>query len=56
MSWNRKHLLDIESLTEEEVLTVAVRHAVEEHGRQDTPELRKEIRLSLIDEPAEVHA
>lgn len=36
--------------TEEEVLTVAVRHAVEEHGHKDTPELREEIRKSLTDE------
>ena len=42
--------------TEDEVLTVAVRHAVEEHGHQDTPELREQLRQSLIDEPAEVHA
>jgi hypothetical protein len=39
-----------------EVLTVAVRHAVEEHGHRDTPEFRDQIRQSLIDEPAEVHA
>jgi len=42
--------------TEEEVLTVAVRHAVEEHGHVNTPELRDQLRRSLIDEPAEVHA
>ena len=42
--------------TEDEVLTVAVRHAVEEHGHADTPEHREMIRQSLIDEPAEVHA
>ena len=42
--------------TEEEVLTVAVRHAIEEHGHSDTPELREMIRQGLIDEPAEVHA
>jgi predicted small metal-binding protein len=41
--------------TEEEVLTVAVRHAMEEHGHSDTPELREMIRQGLIDEPAEVH-
>jgi hypothetical protein len=29
---------------------VAVRHAVEEHGHDDTPELRKEIRGLLKDE------
>ena len=36
--------------TEEEVLKVAVRHAVEEHGHKNTPELRKEIRGLLKDE------
>lgn len=36
--------------TEEEVLTIAVRHAVEEHGHEDTPELRKEIHAMLQDE------
>jgi predicted small metal-binding protein len=42
--------------TEDEVLTVAVRHAVEEHGHANTPELREELRQLLTDEPAEVHA
>jgi hypothetical protein len=42
--------------TEEEVLTVAVRHAVEEHGHANTAELREQLRRGLIDEPAEVHA
>lgn len=42
--------------TEEEVLAVAVRHAIEEHGHDDTPELREKIRQGLVDEPAEVHA
>ncbi len=36
--------------TEEEVLTVAVRHAVEEHGHKNTPELRKDVRAFLKDE------
>ena len=36
--------------TEVEVLTVAVRHAVEEHGHENTPALRKEIRSLLKDE------
>lgn len=38
--------------TEEEVLSVAVRHAVEEHGHDDSPELRQQIRAMLEDEPA----
>jgi hypothetical protein len=42
--------------TEDEVLTIAVRHAVEEHGHTDTPELRRMLREGLVDEPAEVHA
>jgi hypothetical protein len=36
--------------TEEEVLTVAVRHAIVEHGHKDTPELRSQIRGILKDE------
>lgn len=42
--------------TEEEVLAIAVRHAVEEHGHRDTPELREQLRGALVDEPTEVHA
>ena len=41
--------------TEEHVLTLAVRHAVEEHGHADTPELREQLRAMLIEEPAEAH-
>lgn len=36
--------------TEEEVLSVAVQHAVTSHGHKDTPELRKQIRGMLEDE------
>ena len=36
--------------SEEEVLTVAVRHAVEEHGHKNAPELREQIRAILKDE------
>ena len=36
--------------TEDEVITVAVRHAVEEHGHEDTPELREQIKEMLKDE------
>jgi predicted small metal-binding protein len=35
--------------TEEEVVAVAVRHAIEDHGHQDTPELREEIRKNLTE-------
>jgi predicted small metal-binding protein len=41
---------------EAEVLTLAVRHAVEEHGHADTPELREQLRQALTDERAEIHA
>lgn len=33
--------------SEEEVLTVAVRHAVEEHGHEDTDELRNTIKADF---------
>ena len=36
--------------TEEEVMDVAVAHAVSSHGHQDTPELREQIKASLTDE------
>jgi hypothetical protein len=35
---------------EEEVLTVAVRHAVQEHGHKDSPELRQQLKGLLKDE------
>lgn len=35
---------------EEEVLPVAVRHAVEDHGEKDTPELRAEVKKMLKEE------
>ena len=38
--------------TEDEVLRVATRHAVEEHGHEDTPELREQLRGMLVDERA----
>ena len=36
--------------TEEEVLSVAVRHAVQEHGHKDSPELRQQLKGLLKDE------
>jgi len=36
--------------TEEEVLTVAVWHAVHSHGHKETPELRQQIGAMLKDE------
>src|SRR3989344_3667937 len=35
--------------TEEEVLTLATRHAISEHGHADTPELREQIKGMLKD-------
>ncbi|HXE92001.1 MAG TPA: DUF1059 domain-containing protein [Terriglobales bacterium] len=37
--------------SEEDVIEVAVQHAVRSHGHQDTPELRQQIRSMLKDEP-----
>jgi predicted small metal-binding protein len=42
--------------TEDEVLRVAVRHAVEDHGHEDTPELREQLRGMLREEPAPMRA
>ena len=36
--------------TEDEVLEVAVQHAVTAHGHENTPELRNQIRSMLKDE------
>ena len=36
--------------TEEEVLTVAVQHAIASHGHKDTPELREQLRSALKDD------
>ena len=36
--------------TEEEVMTVAVWHAVQSHGHKDTPELHQQVRSMLKDE------
>lgn len=36
--------------TEDEVMKVAIRHAISEHGHQDSPQLREEIRSMLKDE------
>ena len=36
--------------TQDEVLPVAVRHAIQEHGHADTPELREQIKALLKDE------
>jgi uncharacterized protein DUF1059 len=39
--------------TEDEVLAVAVRHAVSEHGHTDSPELRQQLRGMLRPEMAD---
>lgn len=36
--------------TEEEVLPAAIRHAIEDHGHEDTPELREEVKKLLKEE------
>lgn len=36
--------------TEDEVMTIAVRHAVNEHGHADSPELRAMIKKGMADE------
>jgi len=36
--------------SEENVLAIAVQHAVESHGHHDTPELRQQLRSMLRDE------
>ena len=33
-----------------EVLKAALRHAIEEHGHKDTPELRKQLKIMLKEE------
>src|SRR5438046_213163 len=55
MSWNRKHLLDIESLTAEEILTVLdtarVFRAVSERAIKKVPALRGKTVVNLFIEP-----
>ncbi len=50
LSPSEKNCTLTNSGSEEEVLRIAVRHAVEEHGHKDTPELRNQIRAILKDE------
>jgi len=38
-----------------EVLNVAVRHAVEEHGHQDTSELKRQIKSLMKNEKTVIH-
>jgi predicted small metal-binding protein len=37
---------------EDEVLNIAVQHAVQSHGQQNTPQLREQLRTMLRDESA----
>ncbi len=41
---------DTAILGEEELLNIAVHHAVHDHGQQDTPALREELRSMLCEE------
>ena len=41
---------------EEEVLRTALRHAVEEHGHEATPEFREKLRSMIVDMPELAHA
>jgi hypothetical protein len=41
---------------EEDVLEVAVQHAVQSHGHSDTPELRNQLRSMLRDEDRTIAA
>src|SRR5215831_11311625 len=56
MSWNRKHLLDIESLTPEEIVTVLdtarAFKAVEERTIKKVPALRGKTMVNLFVEPS----
>lgn len=36
--------------TEDEVLVVALKHAIDEHGHKNTPELKREIRKLMKNE------
>jgi len=36
--------------SEEEVYKVALRHAIDEHGHEDTPELHEQIKATFKDE------
>ena len=42
--------------SEDEVLPIAVHHAVHDHGHDDSPELRDQIRTMLVPESATAHA
>lgn len=41
---------------EEELLNIAVQHAVHDHGQRDTPALREEVRLMLREERRKLRA
>ncbi len=47
---------DIAILGEEELLNIAVQHAVQDHGHRDTPALREELRSMLREERWKVKA
>ncbi len=47
---------DIAIVGEEELLKIAVQHAVHDHGHRDTPALRKQLRSMLREELRKVKA
>ncbi len=47
---------DIAILGEEELLNIAVQHAVHDHGWRDTPALREELRSMLREERRKLKA
>ena len=47
---------DIAILGEEELLNIAVHHAVHDHGQRDTPALREELRSMLLEERRKLKA
>lgn len=47
---------DIAILGEDELLNIAVQHAVQDHGYRDTPSLREELRSMLREERWKVKA
>lgn len=47
---------DIAILGEQELVNIAVHHAVHDHGHRDTPELREQLRSMLREERRKVKA
>lgn len=47
---------DIAIVGEEELLNIAIHHAVHDHGHRDTPKLREQLRSLLREERRKVRA